>query len=398
MPGKVSKLKAHLKSCLNITNETRTQALAELPADKENVPPPRTLHGLPYTQSDPGPSTPARPLKRSRTGMSSFEDDSAPQWSTSLQEDFNDDLLKLFVSCGFSWNSASDPQMGLFVEKWIPGAKLPDRRALSGRILDREVERVEARTRERIKGKVATGQCDGWKNVAKTSVVTSMITVEHMVSFMANTRPFQILTTILQAYLVRTHDMSGLPKTGDQLLAIVESDIQFIIDKFDVIVIAWCTDDGPDGKKMRRLLGAKYRWMIMLLCWAHQMNLVVGDFLSLKADFRRIIALALDIVKWFNNHGKALDLLRTEQKLTYQGQSWALILPVITRWTAHYLSLTRLLKMEAAIRTCCSRHKPVLLELPGRAADAKEAAAVVLRTVGDESFWAEVQKYVGIGY
>ena len=203
MPGKVSKLKAHLKSCMNITNETRTQALAELPANKENVPPQRTLHGLPYTQSNPGPSTPARPLKRSRTGMSSFEDDSAPQWSTSLQEDFNDDLLKIFVSCRFSWNSASDPQMGLFVEKWIPGAKLPDRRALSGRILDREVERVEARTREQIKGKVAMGQCDGWKNVAKTSVVTSMITVEHMVSFMANTRPFQILTTILQAYLVQ---------------------------------------------------------------------------------------------------------------------------------------------------------------------------------------------------
>jgi hypothetical protein len=73
--------------------------------------------------------------------------------------------------------------MGLFVEKWIPGAELPDRRALSGRILDREVARVEARTRERIKGKIATGQCDGWKNVAKTSVVTSMITVEHVVSF-----------------------------------------------------------------------------------------------------------------------------------------------------------------------------------------------------------------------
>jgi hypothetical protein len=188
--------------------------------------------------------------------------------------------------------------------------------------------------------------------------------------------------------------MSGLPKTGDQLLEIVESDIQYIKEKFDVLVIAWCTDDGPDGKKMRRLLGARYQWMIMLVCWAHQMNLVVGDFLSLKADFRRTIALALDIVKWFNNHGKALDFLRTEQKLTYQGRSWALILPVITRWTAHYLSLTRLLKMEAAITTCCSRHKPALLELAGRDADAKEAAAVVLRTVADGHFWCEVQRYV----
>src|ERR1700729_871472 len=138
-----------------------------------------------------------------------------------------------------------------------------------------------------------------------------------------------LLGTFLQAYLVKMYDMSGLPKPGDQLLIIVESDIQYIKDKFSVVVIAWCTDDSPDGKKMRWLLYVKYPWMIMLVCWAHQINLVVGDFLLAKPDFQHIIALALDIVKWFNNHGKVLNLLRTEQKLTYHGKSWALILPVI---------------------------------------------------------------------
>ena len=103
--------------------------------------------------------------------------------------------------------------------------------------------------------------------------------------------------------------MLGKPKTGNQLLKIIESDIQYIYDKFGVVMIAWCTDDGPDGKKMRQLLAVKYRWLITLLCWAHQMNLVVGNFLNLKADFRQITALALDVVKWFNNHGQALDKL-----------------------------------------------------------------------------------------
>jgi hypothetical protein len=183
--------------------------------------------------------------------------------------------------------------------------------------------------------------------------------------------------------------MSGKPKTGNQLLEIVESDIQYIYDKFGVVVIAWCTDDGPDGKKMRRLLGVKYRWLITLLCWAHQMNLVVGDFLNLKADFRRIITLALDVVKWFNNHGQALDKLRIEQIITYDGKSWSLILP-ITRWTAHYLSLTRLLKVEAALTTCCSRHKPLLLGLGKNETEAAE----VLHTVADARFWAEVHMCV----
>jgi hypothetical protein len=197
MLGKVSKMRAHLKSCQNISNETRIQAISELPANKENVPslPLAPMDQLPHIQTNDGPSnsaTPTRLLKRSRTSLSSFGGDS--EWSTSLQEDFSDDLLKLFVSCGFSWNSASNPQMGLFVEKWIPGAKLPDRRALSGRILDREVARVEARTREQIKGKIATGQCDGWKNVAKTSVVTSMITVEHVVSSANNDSIILLIT------------------------------------------------------------------------------------------------------------------------------------------------------------------------------------------------------------
>ena len=141
---------------------------------------------------------------------------------------------------------------------------------------------------------------------------------------------------------------------------------------------------------MRQLLGAKYWWLITLLCWVHQINLVVGDFLNLKADFRQIITRALDVVKWFNSHGQVLDKLRIEEIITYDGKSWALILPVITRWTAHYLSLTRLLKVEAALTTCCSHHKPLLLGLGKNETEAAE----VLCTVADAGFWADVCMYV----
>ena len=192
MPGKLPKMETHLRHCQKIPNETRIRAIAELAADKENAPNISTINHSPHILPDSGSSnlvTPTRALKRSRSSTSSFGYDSTPQWSSGRQEEFDDDMLKLFVSCGFAWNSANNPQMGLFVEKWIPGAKVPDRKSLSGRILDREVAKVEARTRERVQGKVATGQCDGWKNVAKTSIVTSMITVEHVVSLTTNNDP-----------------------------------------------------------------------------------------------------------------------------------------------------------------------------------------------------------------
>lgn len=72
--------------------------------------------------------------------------------------------------------------MKLFTQKWIPGVALQDRRIVSGQILDGEVKKAEERVANKVQGKMATGQCDGWENVAKTHVVTSMMTVEHEVS------------------------------------------------------------------------------------------------------------------------------------------------------------------------------------------------------------------------
>jgi hypothetical protein len=190
IPGKLDKMLTHLKNCQKISAETRNRSIAEFRADKENIPStkssiPEIAPNFSHSTAAASSSTLLRPLKQAKTG-SSFGDATATvtDWAVGRQQEFNEDLLKLFVSCGFAWNAASNPQLGLFIEKYIPGARVPDRRALAGQILDGEVAKVEARTKERIQGKVATGQCDGWKNVAKTSVVTSMITVEHEVKLM----------------------------------------------------------------------------------------------------------------------------------------------------------------------------------------------------------------------
>jgi hypothetical protein len=37
-----------------------------------------------------------------------------------------------------------------------------------------------------------------------------------------------------------------------------------------------------------------FAWIIVLVCWAHQINLIVGDFLWLKLPFLKSIPLALD--------------------------------------------------------------------------------------------------------
>ncbi|KAJ7066040.1 hypothetical protein C8F01DRAFT_940816, partial [Mycena amicta] len=66
---------------------------------------------------------------------------------------------------------------------------------------------------------------DGWKNIAKTHVHSSVLTVE------------------LKSYLLRTHNMTGRPKTGDELLQIVLDDLDYASQTYGVNIIAIVTDD-----------------------------------------------------------------------------------------------------------------------------------------------------------
>lgn len=105
-----------------------------------------------------------------------------PKVGHGTQEEFESDLCKLFIACGVAWNSANNPQTHKFAERWFPANVLvPDCRILSGRVLDKEATKVEDRIATAVKGKFATGQGNGWKNVAKTSVITTVMTVEREV-------------------------------------------------------------------------------------------------------------------------------------------------------------------------------------------------------------------------
>jgi hypothetical protein len=127
-------------------------------------------------------------------------------------------------------------------------------------------------------------------------------------------------------------------KTGEALLALVIEDIKWCKEMYTLSIIVACSDDGSDAHKMQWLLLLLMPWLIIILCWAHQINLIVGVYLSLKLPFQDCIPKALKVIKWMNNHSHALGLFHQEQLYMYQ-KLWALILPVITQWMAHYLSL-----------------------------------------------------------
>jgi hypothetical protein len=99
------------------------------------------------------------------------------------------------------------------------------------------------------------------------------------------------------------------------------------------------------------------------------------------------------VIKWFNSHSRALGILQKQQQEAFN-KVFALILPVITRWTCHYLSFTRLVKVSKPIRTIVLNRRDELKECAGPKREAKDAAEKVLKIVEDSRFWEDILKCV----
>jgi hypothetical protein len=190
---------------------------------------------------------------------------------------------------------------------------------------------------------------------------------------------------------MRTHDVSADAKSGEGLLKLVTEDIQWSQSTFGLLIIAVCSDNGGDARKMRRLLLTLMPWLIIVVCWAHQINLIVGDYLGLQIEFLTCVPKALQVIKWMNNHSRALGIFRREQLQTFR-KILSLILPVITLWTAHYLSLSRLLDVEVPMKASWLKYAQEMIDCAGPKADVQQKARDIQGIVEDPQFWKWVKK------
>ncbi|KAI8977718.1 ribonuclease H-like domain-containing protein [Trametes punicea] len=286
-----------------------------------------------------------------------------------LKDEFQTDFCKLLLSGNCAFRLAEAPYWRYFFTKWIPGSELPSRQAASGRILDAEADRVLDGMKMHLQGRYGTGQSDGWKSISKASIIASMVNVEY------------------DPYILHSHDVTEQPKTAENLLKIVDAEIDFCEKILNIILAAWCTDGGGDCVKMCRLLQAKWPDLATPHCWLHQIRLTVGDYLKEKLPVVDVLDVALEVIKWFNNHTGALALLRQEQQRQY-GRVLSLFRPVPTRWTSHYLSGDRLIETEDAMRVCIVTSKAKLITCAGKEQSQVEKAKSLLDKLEEPSFWS----------
>ncbi|KZT67494.1 hypothetical protein DAEQUDRAFT_673065, partial [Daedalea quercina L-15889] len=261
-----------------------------------------------------------------------------------------------------------------FFMKYIGEANLPGWKELSGRVLNEEASKVTDRIKLEVKGHCATGQCDGWKNISKDHIIASVINAEYM------------------TYLMNTFCITKEQKNAENLLEIVLSQIKYFTKVLQVTVVAWCTDASGDGSKMCRLLVQRLPRIFVVDCWAHQINLVVGDiFKAASIQFKELLDDALEIIKWFNNHTRALGMLK-DTMIVKLGKALCLILPVITHWTSHYLAVRQLIDAECVFVQLLLHKVDQLLLCAGDKDDAKEKAAEVIRKLEQPGFFARLRR------
>ncbi|KAF8703671.1 hypothetical protein RHS03_06185, partial [Rhizoctonia solani] len=356
--GKIKRLHKHLANCRLVDRGVRSQALLRSGPNNTRSSNVRTSNSANIPMD---------------LDIGIFDDENGPALPSGDQTWFESALCRVAASAGWSWHSLNDPEWIDMMQRLRPDLKVPGRRTLAGRILNDEVNKVMDELRKLVGGRVATGMCDGWKNIKKDSLIASMITVDY------------------EAHITNIHNVSAQRKTAQNLLELVRGEIEYCEKELGVKVIAWCTDASGESRAMRNRLVGHLPQLIMLDCYAHQINLIVGDYFKRLPAKLQVMDAAYRLVHWFRNHSFALGLLRKCQAQEYNGRVLALILPVLTRWTAHYCAAARLLDVMHAIRICIAKHEAEILESAGPIhSDARKLAVSTLAIATASEFWEEL--------
>ncbi|QRW23050.1 hypothetical protein RhiXN_08086 [Rhizoctonia solani] len=152
---------------------------------------------------------------------------------------------------------------------------------------------------------------DGWKNVRHNVLIASMLSLDY------------------KTYTVCVHNLSAQHKTAKNHLKLVLSDIYKTKKEHNVCVIAWVSDAGGNSQAMQVQLHCLRPQILVFDCWAHQINLVVGDIMSLTSQLVDTADDAINIIKWMLNHLYLLGLFCQEQAQDGR-KPCSLALPVLT--------------------------------------------------------------------
>lgn len=300
-------------------------------------------------------------------------------WSPHRQIRLEDALARLTVSANLPLRWVENPELQALFTEFLPSARLISRKQLVSTIIPRVLKRKRAEAQETVQGQESTVQGDGWSAADK----------HHYQGFFLAVRG--------RDFPARLVDTSAERKTAQELLKHVRAILDHVESEaaWRSRVAAFVSDNGGESKAVRRLIRLERQSLIVLPCYAHQINLIVGDYFKKCGPiFSDISACADQLITWLRSKTFVLGKLREIQEELHQSPL-SVIRAAITRWIAHYLAYRRLLDLRDILRMMViqDRGKEKSDLLSGKA-DAVAKTRDMIAIIEDSTFWQALVRYV----
>ncbi|KAJ7779844.1 ribonuclease H-like domain-containing protein [Mycena metata] len=290
--------------------------------------------------------------------------------------------LRAIASSGAPFQLFADPEMKILfgmMRTMAPDA-LPNPKVIGGRLLNSAAEEVE----EKISLSVPTG---GKEITGRPSTASAQMLI------------------LKYAYLLELINATADKKDGPSQCENFAKMIDHVELKYGCFVIYLTTDADGGSKKGRTLLGKQRPWLILLSCWAHQFQLILGDYFKVNDTAAYIAEDATGLIAWINNHSLVRMIFDVAQRTITQNAGRILVLAYLvanlTRWTTHFVAFMQLFLLREALEFAVLQNRAAIIAaqvgaaVSTEAARLKEDAEKYCALIRDRNFWDGLETVLG---
>ncbi|KIK96853.1 hypothetical protein PAXRUDRAFT_10540 [Paxillus rubicundulus Ve08.2h10] len=123
------------------------------------------------------------------------------------------------------------------------------------------------------------------------------------------------MTSARKVHTVWVTDVSTEQQTADHLKRIILEVKDSLEKDWKVTVIVITSDASGESCAARKQILVDFPWLIVPDCYAHQINLVVGDYFKvISVVFMKYTKKATELIMWLGSKTRILALMRDIQK------------------------------------------------------------------------------------
>ncbi|KAJ6624566.1 ribonuclease H-like domain-containing protein [Mycena sp. CBHHK59/15] len=342
--------------------EAKTQRTAEAASKAEE---PSKKHARSTSTAESNDATVPKKLKQ--TMLKTYTGLDMP-FSSSEAEAIEAQALRAIVSTNSAFNFFEDPEVLTLLGMMRSRAPdiIPSGKVIGGRLLDEAATIVDDKL-----SKILNGQALG----------------------------------AVYSYTIELTDATSMDKSGPGMCRQFCDIIDRIEAKYDCKVIYFVTDADGGSKKGRELLGKQRIYLILPSCWAHQFQLILGDYFKVHKFAAQTAEMTTALIGWINNHGKVRKIFDQAQRdISKDRLGYVLIIVYLvanlTRWTTHCIAFMRVFRLQDALQLAVMQSRGAIVLAQVGAAKGAEKIAFTAEAnkfcdmIMDPKFWLSLESLI----